>query len=353
MAYIAYLDKVWNYYTVFFPTDSRMVQPEGYTYSANELDSYKTYVYQTVFALPNPSEVQEKTDVTLYSSDSNHPYFQYATNEDGTPNLTVKPVLRSEIQAKVDLKEETTLTNLRNYFLNISDSGTVSGGIYYNAALHMEGQNNSGQTYFSSHYRQVSTISWECSLIAMMPTFFVFFYLIPACDKKGRTIGKYAFGLITVHQDGLYMSPTQRFLRPLYMFVLSCLTLIPNSSISLIIFGAVALVDFGFYALSRNGQGCLHDRLFKTTVVLRKGSKLFHDYDEKEIYLAKNVKTTYTKKEESFGVDSVVDLSTISKAQEEAKQITSFDEFEKEKTLEQHKIESETPENQVNLTKEE
>ncbi len=356
LAYVAYLDKVWNYYTVFFPTDSRMVKPEGYTYSADSLDSYKTYVYKDVFLLPNPKDVEGKTDVTLYSSDSTQPYFQYATNEDGTPNLTAKPVLRSEIQAKVDLKEETTLTNLRDYFLKITTSGTstsTSGGIYYNAALHMEGQNNSGQTYFTEHYKQVQWISWECSLLALMPINFIIFYLIPVCDKKGRTIGKYAFGLITIHQDGLYMSPWQRFLRPLYMFVLSCLTLIPNSSISIIVFGVVALLDFGFYALSRNGLGTLHDRLFKTNVVAKKGSKVFASYDDKEMYLAKNIKAKSAPKEEGFSMDSVIDSSTINLAKEEASKITSFDEYEKEKTAEQNKIESETPESQVNLTKEE
>ncbi len=353
LAYEAYLNKVWNYYTVFYPTDARMIQPEDYTYSLTELDSYKTYVYKTIFLLPDPKEVEGKTNVTLSSTDATQPYFQYATKEDGTPNLTAKPILKADVQSKVDANDSDTLTNLRNYFLTIVTSGSstsVTGGIYYNAALHMEGQNNSGQTYFTEHYKKVQMISWECSLIALMPINFIFFYLIPIFDKKGRTLGKYIFGLATIRDDGIYMNSLQRFLRPLYMFILSSLTLIPNSSLSLIVFGVVALVDFAFLAMSKTNKGSLHDRLFKTTVVANKGSKIFANNEEKDAYLAK-IETTH-EENVNGSEDEVIDLSTINLHKEEAAKITSFDEFEKEKGIEQEKEEKES-ENKVNLTKEE
>lgn len=317
LGYEAYLDKVWNYYTDFYPNDSRMTHPEGYTYSKDSLDSYKTYVYKDIFLLPNPTSVEGKSDVTLYSSDENQIYFQYATNEDGTPNLTAKPILRENV--KNDLEDATkrsdTLKNLRDYFLAISESSSsisISGtGIYYQAALHMEGQSGSNQTYFSNIYTQVSWISWECSLVALLPLYVILFYIVPACDKKGRTLGKWAFGVVVINKDGTYMKPYQRFIRPLYMVILCSLTLIPNNSISFLAFGAVALLDFGFASFGKNSQS-LHDKIFGTLVVTKKKSTIFKTKGEKEEYLAKE--NQRIEEEKSIKVPSTgknLDLSTL------------------------------------------
>ncbi len=331
MGYEAYLDIVWNYYTVFYPTDSRMVKPEGYTYDANKLDSYKTYVYKDIFLLPDPSSIEGKTDVTLSSSDSSQTYFQYATNEDGTPNLTVKPVLKDSI--KTDLADENkkteTLTNLRNYFIEISESSSsisVSGsGIYYGAALHMEGQNGSNQTYFTNIYTKVSWMSWECSLVAVLPMYFIFLFLIPLCDKKGRSIGKYIFGLATIQKDGLYMNVIQRIFRPLVMMLIASLTLIPNNAISLLVFGVVALLDFGFIAFGKTNQA-LHDKLFKTTVVSNKKSKIFKTIEERDDYIKEETLKEETekpkKKEKASTGGNAIDLS-IEEVQVEEKEAST------------------------------
>ena len=303
LGYEAYFDKVWNYYTVFYPTDTRMVHPENYTYSADALDSYKEFTYTKIFRLPEIETVQGKKDAVLYSNDGSQPYFQYAIQE---------------------------------------------------AALHMEGQNGSNQTYFTEHYRDVQMISWECSLTAVMPIYFIFFYLIPVCDKKGRTLGKFIFRLATVKEDAVYMGPLQRCLRPLFMFVLVSLTLIPNSGASMMAFGAACLIDFGFCAFSKTGKGTIHDRLFKTTVVSLKGSQIFSDYEDKEMYLAKHQpKEDETVNEEMLKEDSILDLSTINARRDEARKITSFDEFEKMKDEEHAKKEAMNPSNKVNLNKEE
>lgn len=356
VGYEAYLDKVWNYYTVFYPTDSRMVHPENYTYSANSLDSYKEYTYTKVFLLPDVESVEGKMDAVLYSSDDSQPYFQYAVKEDGTPNLAVKPIVRKEIQEKVDAKDSDTLKKLRDYFLTISETnGTLSinGGIYYNAALHMEGQKGSNQTYFTNHYMDVQMISWECSLTAILPIYFIFFYLIPVCDKKGRTLGKFIFRIATVREDCVYMNPLQRCLRPLFMLVLVSLTLIPNSGASMMAFGAASLIDFAFLAFSKTGKGTIHDRIFKTTVVSLKGSEIFPNYEEKEMYLAKHQPQEEVSDEKMLKEDTILDLSTINARREEARNMTSFDEFEKNKDEEYAKKEAMDPSNKVNLNKEE
>ncbi|HBN00197.1 MAG TPA: hypothetical protein DD384_03035 [Firmicutes bacterium] len=357
LGYEAYLDKVWNYYTVFYPTDTRMVHPENYTYSADSLDSYKEYTYTKIFLLPETETVEGKKDVALYSNDDSQPYFQYAVKEDGTANLAAKPILRKEIQDKVDAKDSETLKKLRDYFLTINETNgtlSISGGVYYEAALHLEGQKGSNQTYFTDHYRDVQIISWECSLTALLPVYFVFFYLIPVCDKKGRALGKFIFRLGVVREDDIYMNPLQRCLRPLFMLVLVSLTLIPNSGASMIAFGAAALLDFAFLAFSKTGKGTIHDRLFKTAVVSLKGSEIFANYEEKEIYLAKyQTQENPSSDEEMLKEDTILDLSTINKRRDEARNITSFDEFEKMKDEEHAKKEAMDPSNKVNLNKEE
>ena len=321
-AYEAYLNIVWNYYTSFYPTDSRMVQPDGYTYKQDELDDYKKYVYTEVFLLPDPSAVEGKTDVTLTSSDSTQTYFQYATNEDGTPNLTVKPVLTDSAKKELEdsTKKTTTLTNLRDYFIGITESSSsisISGtGIYYKAALHMEGQSGSNQTYFTNIYTKVTWISWECSLVALLPIYFIFFYLIPVCDKKGRSIGKYIFGLAVVNKDGTYMKAWQRFLRPLFLLLICACTLIPNNAISILVFGIVCLLDFGFVAFGKTCQS-LHDKIFGTNVVANKKSMIFKTSEEKQAYLAEEENKAEIKPVRAPSTGNMIDLSVHDEPSEE------------------------------------
>lgn len=359
--YQAYLDIVWSYYTEFYPTDSRMNKPDGYTYSKDECDSYKEYVYTNVFLLPDPASVKDKADAIRYSSDAAHPYFEYATKEDGTPDITAKPVLRDSYVAIINgedaSKKEETLTNLRNYFLNITlsnSTASVSGGIYYNAVLDMEGQNSSIQTYFSSKTTEASYLSWCCSLVALLPLYLIFFFVIPVIDKQGRTLGKFIMRFSVVREDAVLMRWYQRVGRPLLMLVLVSLTLIPNSYYSIIIFVGVSLLDFAFLALTRKGKS-LHDRLCKTCVVFTKDSTFFSNYEDKEEYLA-SMKNEEKQNEfddaKLLAENSILDMSTINLRRDEAKNITSFDEFEKKKDEEMQAAE-ENNANQVNLHKEE
>lgn len=357
--YVAYLDMIWNYYTVFFPTDSRLAkeQPEGYVYKENELDSYKSYVYTSVFKLTDPETVllQVKAGETpvLVSNDEAHPYFQYATDGEGKPNVTVKPVLRQEYVDKLASEEtkKTTLTSLRDYFFSVGATSNQLSGVYYDSAVHMQMRN-----YFVSHSREVNIMSWECSLIAHLPFNFIIFFLIPIFDKEGRTIGKHIFKLSVVSNDGVLMNPLQRTFRPLIMVVLISLLMIPNSMLNFLVFGIVALVDFGVLAFSRKTPGALHDKLMKTAVVSRKDSIYFENQEDKEEYLLEHAHDNEEEKEENARLaaeDAILDLSTLNKRREEAKNITSFDEFEKQKDQEAAERAAQDPANRVNLNKEE
>lgn len=352
--YEAYLNKVWYYYTDFYYNDARMVKPEGYTYSASECDSYKKYVYTDIFMLPDPDSIKGNSSAARYSSDATHPYFEYGTNNDGTPNITSKPVLRETYKAIIEGSDETakaeTLTKLRDYFLTISVSGSsasVSGGIYYNAVLDMEGQNGSIQTYFYDNYNKVQIISWECSLTACLPIYFIFMFLIPAIDKQGRSIGKFIMRFSVIREDAVLMNWAQRLGRPFFMLVLISLTLIPNSFYSIIIFGCVSLVDLGFLSLSKKGKS-IHDRLFRTAVVSTKDSIFFSNYQDKEEYISKSKQESDGESTSSNYENDILDLSTINARREEAKDMTPFEDFEKAKDEETANNEVE-----VNLHKEE
>lgn len=356
--YVAYLDMVWNYYTVFFPTDSRLAeeQPEGYVYRADELDSYKSYVYTSVFKLTDPETVllQVKAGETpvLISNDEAHPYFQYATDSEGKPDVTVKPALRQEYVDKLASEETktSTLTALRDYFLSVGATSNNVSGVYYDSAVHMQTRN-----YFVSHSREVNIMSWECSLIAHLPLNFIIFFLIPIFDKEGRTIGKHIFKLSVVSKDGILMNPLQRIFRPLIMVILISLLLIPNSMLNFLVFGIVALIDFGVLAFSRKNPGSLHDKLMKTAVVTRKDSIYFENHEDKEEYLLEHAHDNEAENEENDRIaaeDAILDLSTLNKRREEAKNITSFDEFEKQKDQEAAERAAQDPANRVNLNKE-
>ena len=94
----------------------------------------------------------------------------------------------------------------------------------------------------------------------------------------------------------------------------------------------------------------------KTAVVSRKDSIYFENQEDKEEYLLEHAHDNEEEKEENARLaaeDAILDLSTLNKRREEAKNITSFDEFEKQKDQEAAERAAQDPANRVNLNKEE
>lgn len=359
-AYEVYYDLVYNYYTEFLSNaeDERIV-----TLKNGEVDftkeDYLKYFNNSIFLLPKEASSLEEID----RSSAANPYFCLPLTEDGTAvNYLGKPILKSDIQAKVDASDIDTLRSLRNFFLNPEASKASEYGIYYNAVLDFTGSTNSGtgQTYYKNQASIINFANSISQIVAFIPLQFIFFFIIPVFVKGGKTIGKLIFNLPVTDLEGVALSPLKRILRPLYMAIMLSLFFMPNQM--LLVLGFILfLIDSLLISFSKDGQS-LHDKIFKSVVIDGKTSTWFASLSDKEEYLESHPEEREDKEEkneEDLALDAlirqedkVLDLATIEKRRKEAREITSFDEFEAKKEEEFKALKEKNLSKVVNLSKE-
>jgi len=334
--YQAYLDLVWNYYTGFLAgNDERVVamkKEDGTPYSQ---DDYYQYFNQTIIGLPSISDLAD------LSSDrkGEAKYFQYDLNEEGSAiDINAKPILQDNYLEKIANQEtkETTLKELLSYFLAYDSSSSVSG-LYYDAVMDLQGaREGSVQTYFTEQYTIISNASMVITFVCFLPFQFIFFFIIPLILKDGKTLGKLIFSLVVVRVDALRMKVMQQIIRSLILTLLGVILFALGTTIGVMLYMLLVVIDFCALSFSRFHQS-LHDKACKTIVVDAKASVWFEEELAKEEYLAsKGTKgnSSYQELEMLRKIaeeDAILDLSNIDRNRLEAKRMTSFDEFEKEK----------------------
>ncbi len=363
-AYEAYYDMVYDYYTVKLPqalssSDSDyIVLKDGDGKEFTSVDDYKKYFNQTIFSLPALEDLS-KIDEANRSSQSNS-YFCLALNEAGDAvDPLAKPVLKSEYAAKVAASDADTLKTLRNFFYDSTAKDTTSVGKYYDAVLDMTGSSSTSvQTYYKTQTSLITSAQAVCQVVAFIPMIFVFFFIIPAALPYGKSLGKLIFNTPVVTQEGLSLNVTKRILRPFYMAMTTSLLFVPYQ-IALFAFFILFIVDALMLGFSKNGTS-LHDRLFKTLVLDGKNSIYFKNIEERESYYEEHPEECESEeqKEIDYALEAaikdqerVLNLETIAKSREEARSITSFDEFEAKKEKEIEALKAKNEQNAVNLTK--
>lgn len=364
LAYEAYYDKVYEYYTVILPTalegDSDFVvlkDDNGKAFTS--LDQYKSYFNEKVFSLPKLTDLT-KIDEDSRSSKTN-PYFVLALNEakDAVDPLA-RPVLKKEYQDKVDAKDADTIKKLRDYFFDATSSKAADAGIYYNAVSDMMGNSETSvQTYSATQNAIITKANAVSQVVAFIPCIFIFSFVIPVFVPGGKTIGKLIFNLPVISEEGFSMPLWKRLLRPFYMAVLGSLLFVPYT-ITMIIFFGLFLVDALMLGFSKSGLS-LHDRIFKTLVIDGKNSQYFKDASAQEEYYEEHpeeregeeqIEIDYEMEAAIRQQERVLDMDTIMKNREEARSITSFDEFEAKKEAEMNALKEKNASNVVNLSKE-
>lgn len=364
-AYQAYYDMVYDYYTVKLPTALEegsdfvvLKDSDGKAFSS--VDDYKRYFNQTIFGLPALDDLT-KVDEASRSS-QNNTYFCLALNEakDAVDPLA-KPVLKEEYQKKVAEGDMETIKNLRNFFYDSNATDSAAVGKYYDAIQDaLGGSSNSVQTYCSKMNAIITPAQAVAQVAAFIPSIFVFFFVIPVCVPKGKTIGKLIFNLHVISADGFAMNWIKRILRPLIIAILLSLLFVPYQ-IAIIAFFVLFLVDALSLGFSKSGMA-IHDHIVKTQVVDGKKSHYFKDIAAKEEYLEEHPeeKESEEKEEIDYAMEAaikaqerVLDLDTIMKNREEARSITSFDEFEEKKGAELDTLKANSGYKEVNLSKEE
>lgn len=360
--YEEYYERAWYYFTSFIYQDHQtngrtveMVNSDTYGSKTFTADDYYTYFERKVMLLPDPADVKDVTNESQLSGTESL-YFKYALNDAGNAiDIHKMPVLLSS----VDPTKSATLTALNTYMYN--SAGTNSNyGIYGTAVMDMTGGSSSSsvQTYYSSRYSTQNKDIWLSALIVFAPLQLIFFFIIPLCRKKGETLGKMAMSIAVVKSDGFNVSWKEKLIRQFAVATLGMFVMLPWTYIGAMLYVLIAVIDYMVLVMSKTHQS-LHDRLAKTMAVSKKES-LFFDSEEAMMEYASThgdqFPELHNEKADAEATaiaqaDSILDLSTLNKNRDEARSMTSFDEYEKKKDEESA---SQTPIDQpkVNLTKE-
>lgn len=89
-----------------------------------------------------------------------------------------------------------------------------------------------------------------------------------------------------VDSRGFNISTSQKIIRPIIVTVIHLLALIPNATLGMIIYIAIAVTSFFMMSLGKKRMN-LHERITKTIMVDKKASIIFKDEHEKSLYLEK------------------------------------------------------------------
>lgn len=329
--YQKYQEAVIYYYETFIPSNPNAVfleedkvskEPDG----SYNLDSVKSFVLRKVYKL-------NEDGTPLIDEATQKPYDPYFVLDDSTEDpYDVK--LSADYSGQID---DIKLTLLRDYFFG-KDSNNASTGVYYEAITHF-----SSQPYFAGLQSQLGMIRYMSFLPSFILSPLIFFFLIPVFVPNGKTIGKLVAKTAVLGSDGYKAKKLSIILRYAWLTIIWETLLIPNTAIGIMTLMLLLLIDYMALILSKNHQS-LHDKVARTIVINSKESVWFADEETALSYASAHpdspVSSFYREKgmmassmsaaeEQAYlRADSIVDLSTIGKAREQAKTIDSFDEFE-------------------------
>lgn len=360
--YLLYLETIHDFYTDFLynyedaVTITKTVTSGGQTTTVPYMrpwdenatnEDYVDHFNQIVMGLPTTVDYERVYDTTvaadeaLLSGDSE--YFRYAVDETGKIDKFALPELQTKPQRDLDDGDDVTANALRNIFLQEGDAN--GDGLYMDAAIYALGWDDTGeQTYYPSLENARRFIAWANFIPAYVPIYFIIFFLIPLCTKNGETLGKLILKEAVITIDGFRIGWKERILRPLYMLALGMLLLMPNMYLGFMAYGLIALLEYMYFVLSKTHQ-TFHGKLTKTIVIDARESVWFKDLEDEENYMSLHPEELEAPHDERWEIEqrrlekeaAILDLSTLNKHREEARLMTSFDEFERMKDLEESK----------------
>jgi hypothetical protein len=139
------------------------------------------------------------------------------------------------------------------------------------------------QTYYEEQLTRYSYALWGAEVLCFAPITLIFFLVLPLCLKDGQSLGKFLMKVKVVDSRGFNISTSQKIIRPIIVTVIHLLALIPNATLGIMIYLAIAITSFFMMSLGKKRMN-LHERITKTIVVDKKASIIFKDEHEKSLY---------------------------------------------------------------------
>lgn len=321
-AYAKYVDTVWTFFTDTLPTKAEF---SANVTVASSVDGKALPAFTATPAKDNAEYLK-----WVYQN-----YFRY---EEGSSENIFAPSVDGDYASKpaptgayTDLTQYSVF--LKNKLLDM-EKGT---GFYMDTVLLFN-----AQPTLRNISSRISLARHASMLVPYTVAPIIFFFVLPLALKEGKTLGKLFLGISVVGEDGYLASKPRIMLRQGIITFLFFALCIPNTLASILAFGVLLLIAFVSRTMSRTNQP-IHDRLARTVAVLAKQSLYFASKEAEEEYLEENPTSGYAKERKREDKDAhashisavaeaqerILDLSTINARREEARKMTSFDEFEK------------------------
>jgi len=321
--YKLYEKTVWDYYTVFLPNRGDAVDEVA------AADYYTPeYVTKTVYGLNDDG--------------TGNDYYVPAPNGLGGFDFTLQPVLNSTYQAYVDA--ENVEDGLRPLLYSYRSSDSTEG-LYIDALANFKTQSG-----YLTPLNACNKIRYLAFIPAILGPSLIFFFIIPIAVPNGKTLGKLILGLAVLGEDGYKARKLSIVMHYFIIMLVYEVLLLPDQIIGFPLFALLFLIDYIVLVLSKKHQS-VHDMLSKTVVANSRTSVWFASQAAEEEYIASHPSSLAAQMAGTFepegkpverrlvandeqiaAADSVLDLSTISKNREEARMMTSSDDFAKAKT---------------------
>ncbi|MCR5348483.1 MAG: RDD family protein [Bacilli bacterium] len=328
-AYKKYVEKVWNYFTVVLPGSD---------------------AYVTTFEMKNSSDGTSIPAFNGLVSKENNEYLQWVYRyffgyvEGSADNVygPSEPGNLASIPAPQGIYKEESV-----YYAKLSNDmydTERSRGHYIDAVEQLN-----SQPMFSAIGDRISLSRYA----AMAPAFgipaIVFFFIVPLCIPNGKTLGKLFLGEAVIGFDGYTAPKISIVLRQGIITTIFLLLALPWQVVCWPLFALLSLILYMSRVLSKRSQP-LHDRLARTVAIEAKKSIWFASKEQEETFLTEHPMSPYAKQVRAAEAEasmetavssaiieaqeSILDLSTINKRREEARRMTSFDEFERQSDAE-------------------
>ena len=356
--YEEYEKRIWHYYAevVALPEYPHFsfLESDGFTPTVTDTSSneYKIevgkYVYQNKFGILGDDT--GKGDV----------YFVLPETEEGYLSM---PSLKASFEAKLKGDDPNIRENAASSILNFFRSTTYSGTMYAEAVNHFN-----AQASIHDAQTRISVGNYLVLLPSTVVAPLVFFFLIPLFTPNGKTLGKTIVKLAVIGDDGYKAKKANIILHYAFILLEWEALIIPNMAIGIMVWMFLSIIGFMVLVMSKNHQS-IHDKISRTIVINARESIWFEDEESEKAYAEANPSSLVAKalrmaqgKDEPTEIngrklvvsdatleieDQILDLSTINRRREEARNITSFDAFERGETEEKQPIETEEKEEET------
>ena len=252
------------------------------------------------------------------------------------------PTVNEEYKAKLSNPDEAIVDKaakeLLDYFIREDSSDTIMG----RAVSHFN-----AQACITAVQNKLNVAQYVQLLPSLIIPPLAFYFLVPLFSKNGRTLGKRIADTAVIGSDGYTAKKIHIVLHYLIILLEWETLLLPNFALGLMVFTFLSLIEFMVLAMSKNHQS-IHDKLARTLVIRYKESTWFPSKEAEDEYIEANPSSLIAKirrqengtadpnqrqmvvtEEQLLAEESILDLSTINRRREEARNMTSFDEYER------------------------